>query len=129
MMSLEGVEFKDYRWQRPANCVLEKTIDKLTAALRSKPEWRRKIEDEGIVNKWRNEAADQGISGDDFQFAMKVLAPGSTSPLRQINSDTTPTNTFIVDAVADAVVRDDGYGERAGVARAWRISGRQDPLR
>ncbi|KAA8913689.1 hypothetical protein TRICI_003147 [Trichomonascus ciferrii] len=40
-------------------CLDEQTIEKISAAIRAKPDWQRKSEDETIVNKWREELKGQ----------------------------------------------------------------------
>ena len=150
-MSLDGVVFPNYMWRRSAKCVLEQTIDRLTAELRSKPKWRRKIKNWLIVEKWRKEATHQGIADDEFEFAMKVhmlapcsncplprankcsshqkltnyllLAPCSNCPLPRANKCSSYQNLTNFLAVADAVVRDHGHGERDAVSRPWRVRG------
>lgn len=38
-----------------------------------KPDWRRKIKDEHIVQKWRTEAEDFELKSDVFDYALKEL--------------------------------------------------------
>lgn len=51
---------------------LERRIDALTRALRSKPDWQRKCEDPEIVARWCEEALGQDVSAEMFDFAMQA---------------------------------------------------------
>jgi hypothetical protein len=56
----------------PARTVAERRLDLFTSAIRTKPAWWEKVNDESIVSKWRSEAAEQHIDASAFEFAMKV---------------------------------------------------------
>ena len=56
----------------PLKTQLEHSVDRLTAALRAKPDWRHKCKDAAIVIKWRKEAKAQGVQEDTFEYAMQV---------------------------------------------------------
>jgi hypothetical protein len=71
--------------RRAPKSVLEQRIDALTASIRSKPDWKDKINYEDIVAKWKAESESQGIHGADFAFAMKVgRRSGQTLPSRRM---------------------------------------------
>jgi Protein of unknown function (DUF4246) len=52
--------------------LLEKHIDAFTSALRDKENWKRKCHDRVIVQKWTEEAKQQGMSAEAVDFAMQV---------------------------------------------------------
>jgi hypothetical protein len=56
----------------PVRSVAERRLDLFTSAVRTKPAWWEKVNDESIVSKWRSEAAAQHMNASSFEFAMKV---------------------------------------------------------
>ena len=56
----------------PMRTLVEVQLDKLTHSIRTKPQWWQKVHDEDIVQKWRAEAAEQGVPEALFEFGIKV---------------------------------------------------------
>ena len=65
-------------WVQLPKTKLEQRIDALTSALRAKPDWQRKCQDEAIVARWKSEALEQGLSEEMFSFALQVHISCST---------------------------------------------------
>jgi hypothetical protein len=53
-------------------CGLEMQLDDLTASIREKPEWWRKVELKDTVGRWKAEAADQGVAERTWHFAIQA---------------------------------------------------------
>jgi hypothetical protein len=56
----------------PPRTRLEMKIDSLTASVRDKLDWWRKVEVSDIVGKWKAEALDQGVDARTCDFAMQA---------------------------------------------------------
>ena len=52
--------------------LVEVQLDKLTHSIRTKPQWWQKVHESSIVQKWRAEAAEQGVPEALFQVGIKV---------------------------------------------------------
>lgn len=61
--------FEEY----PARCKLELQMLQLSQEIRNKPEWRNKLDQVEIVNKWKSEAAAQGLNEDAINFVIDQL--------------------------------------------------------
>jgi Protein of unknown function (DUF4246) len=81
-MSLEDQLLKLWPRGRPlysvigngkVNTLPERRIRSFTAAIREKPLWRTKIDDKHIQERWRKEASEQGMTKEEFDYALEEL--------------------------------------------------------
>lgn len=59
--------------EEPARCKLELKMIQFSAEIRSKSDWKSKINQPEIVEKWTNEAKSQGLTDDAIEFVIEQV--------------------------------------------------------
>ena len=64
---------EDYGVGVEPKSVLEQLLMQISSSIRQKPLWQKKINDQMIVSKWRQEAEDQGVTEKQFKYVLDEL--------------------------------------------------------